>query len=351
MTTLTTISTPSERDSLRNAGYTRSMSVRWSARVRWRPVVAGLALAVASSWPGWSARLLDVEVQSHAGGTTEATVVLDGPLQSVSHFSIGVPSPRLVVVLAGVSEAYRPYEIAVADRNVARLRIGHHPEHDPPREHLVFDLTGPDVRLVSVDEDGDRVVITLAGGTEAAPTPRASAPPTARPTPSPQPTPPPSPTLRPTAPETRPARPPANPPAILLEELVVSHRPDGATLVRVSADTAFAADTVDFFAYRALPPRYVLRLHGASPATASKSFEVFDTALCTIEVVHDAEATPPHTDLVLHLASTGVSARRVAVHGAHAAVELGRLPGDPSTPECEARPRDGTLSWDLRGPE
>jgi hypothetical protein len=68
--------------------------------------------------------------------------------------------PRVLVRLVRV-DRYRRFEVAVGTDELDRIRIGHHPEQNPPSLHLVLDLAGAEVKLVSTEVEGAEVRLTL----------------------------------------------------------------------------------------------------------------------------------------------------------------------------------------------
>jgi hypothetical protein len=343
-------------------------------------------------------RVTGVSVQRSGDDATVVEVTFDGPIAGHRRFHMNGEAPRALLRIAGIVEAYRPYEVPVGDGRVQRIRIGHHPELEPPEEHLVFDLADAGVEITRVEEQGRalRVVLErIAPGQATRPTAR----PTRTPLPSPTATPPPpTPSPSPTAIATATAAPPSTatgapptatatatrpaatptptalpvatrratpspstppPPARatssaserpafpgpLLTELVISHRDDGSALVRVSADRTLEAVDVRYFGVRGEPPRNVLSLTGVGLPGEGGVLPVRDGLLCEVQVIFRSDAQPPRTEVVFFLASADVTAERAAVKGANAVVHL-RPPEDPETPlGCDVEERSGTKGW------
>lgn len=355
-----------------------------------------------------------VSVEPRDDDSTVIAVSFDGPITGHRWSHIDGEEPRAVVRIAGIVEAYRPYEVAVEDGRVRRVRIGHHPEFNPPEEHLVFDLIDDRVAITRVMKQDQRLIVVLrrveaSGGSRppapSAPTPTALVPKTvpATPTPTMTPTatatPTPTPRLTPTAtatlgpptlptsapPTATPASPrssekpraapltiPTNPPQVaapdrrvatiphppndfsgpLLTELVVSHREDGSALVRFSADGPIEGSDVRFYGVQVAPPRNLLVIPGAGLPGENALLPVRDGLLCEIGVEFTEDGGSARTELTFYLASSEVTFEQAAVKGAHAVILL-RPPANPQAPlgcEVESRMRNRTWRFIATGP-
>lgn len=370
------------------------------------PVVTRSAAAEAPS----GTRITQVAVEPRDDDSTVISVGFDGPITGRRWFHLDGGEPRAVLRISGIVEAYRPYEVAVDDGRVRRVRIGHHPEFAPPEEHLVFDLIDDRVAITLVENQDDRLIVVLqrvearAGSRRPAPsepTPTAHVPttvpatltPTMTPTATPPPTPIPildptptatiaPPTARPTAPppvpptttpeisispgqpRTAPPIPPTNPPQVtavphppedfsgpLLTELVISHRGDGSALVRVTADRQIEGSDVSYFDVRVPPPRNILVIPGAGLSGEDALLPVRDGLLCEIGVEFVEEGAV-RTELTFYLASSDVTFEQATVKGTHAVIHL-RPPADPQAPlgcEVESRTRPRAWSFTTTGP-
>lgn len=381
------------RKLLRRARYTAASAVLIAAV----SAATGVARPAAGESPA-GARITHVSVEQRDGDSTVIAVSVDGPITGHRWSHIGGDKPRAVVKIAGIVEAYRPYEVAVEDGRVSRVRIGHHPEFDPPEEHLVFDLIDTRVAIARVVKQDQRLIVVLrrTGAPEPPRPPAPSAPlPTTIPaTPTPTPTstmtptttstatPTPTPTttaaVTPTAPPphaepeepTPPAQPPATPATVpthpppaaaldlraattpppdfsgpLLTELVISHREDGSALVRVTADRPIERTDIRFFNVRGAPPRNLLVMPGTGLPWGDARLPVRDGLLCEIGVAFTMAEGPARTELTFYLASPEVTFEQAAVKGANAVIHL-RPPADPETPlGCEVVSRTQSRSW------
>ena len=125
-------------------------------------------------------QITHVSVEHRDADSTVIAVSFDGPIIGHRWSHIDGEEPRAVVKIAGIVEAYRPYEVAVEDGRVRRIRIGHHPEFNPPEEHLVFDLIDDRVAIARVMKKDQRLIVVLrrleASGGSRSPAPRAPAP-------------------------------------------------------------------------------------------------------------------------------------------------------------------------------
>ncbi len=369
-------------------------------------LVAALAAAIIVGRPAAGespagTRITHVSVEHQDGDSTVVAVFFDGSITGHRWSHMGGETPRAVVKIAGIVETYRPYEVAVDDGRVHRIRIGHHPELDPPEEHLVFDLFDDRVAITRVTKEGRGLIVVLQrvdtpGGSRppaasspaptapvpktlpATPTPTMTPPatftPTATATPTPTPrlaqtaTAPPASPMPPVQPRTVSPRVPTNPPQItetnrriatvppspmdfsgpLLTDLVISHREDGSALVRITADDRIEESVVRFFATRGAPPRNLLVIPGVGLPGEDALLPVRDGLLCEIGVVFTEDGGSARTELTFYLASSEVTFEQAAVKGAHAVVLL-RPPTDPHAPlGCEVENRLRSITWRFR---
>jgi hypothetical protein len=377
-------------------------------------VAANVAARPAAGESPAGTRITHVSVEPGDGDSTVIAVSFDGPITAHRWSHIDGEAPRAVVKIAGIVEAYRPFHVAVEDGRVRRIRIGHHPEADPPEEHLVFDLADDRVAITRVTKQDQGLIVVLRraeapGGSQppapsaprptalaptvvpAAPTPTMTPTATVTPTPTPRLTPtatatpapptPPTPvppTAMPTSPmppkQARTAAPPVptSPPQVaepdrraatvphlpddfsgpLLTELVISHREDGSALVRVTADGPIEGSDVRFFGVRVAPPRNLLVFYGTGLPGEGGMLSVRDGILCEIGVEFTEDEGPARTELTFYLASSEVSFEQAAVKGTHAVIHL-RPPADPQAPlgcEVESRMRSRTWRFTATGP-
>ena len=56
---------------------------------------------------------------------------------------------------------YRPNEIDVGSPQVLRVRVGHHPEENPPSLWVVLDLVDDSITVVSREVDGNSLRLTV----------------------------------------------------------------------------------------------------------------------------------------------------------------------------------------------
>ncbi len=363
-------------------------------------VAANVAARPAAGESPAGTRITHVSVEPGDGDSTVIAVSFDGPIAAHRWSHIDGEAPRAVVKIAGIVEAYRPFQVAVEDGRVRRIRIGHHPEADPPEEHLVFDLIDDRVAVTRVTKQDQRLIVVLgraaaSGGPQppapsaptptelaptvvpAAPTPTVTPTATATPTPTPRltptatatPAPPTPPTpAQPTAAPTIPTKPPQvaepdrraatvpHPPedfsGPLLTELVISHREDGSALVRVTADGPIEGSDVRFFGVRVAPPRNLLVFYGTGLPGEGATLPVRDGILCEIGVEFTKDEGTARTELTFYLASSEVTFEQAAVKGNHAVIHL-RPPADPQAPlgcEVESRMRSRTWRFTATGP-
>ncbi len=355
--------------------------------------MALLVATIAASNPqAGLAKITEIVIRSGSDGTTIAEVSADSPILRVRHFHIEQP-PRGVVRIIGIGEAYRPYQMTVDDGIVNRLRIGYHPEVSPAELHLVFDLAAADARITGIDHDGSRCAVILrlparpvgvaTSSPIAAPT-QLPATPVAEPTPEPvataaavvedatavaapdlpDPTPTaglvpatavPSLTPTPAAAPTAKAR-PARRSGLLsaprshrsgfrvrghaaeeLTEIVVSHRDDGSTLVRFTADGAFQTGRVHHYELRQDPRHHVLGFDGLVVGEQAKVPQIDDLSLCSLTVSHRTDTNPNQLQVILRLTSSQVELAEVAATGANVVLHLVPPPTAPADSGCPSK--------------
>jgi hypothetical protein len=69
--------------------------------------------------------------------------------------------PRVLVRLFRV-ETFPSYEIEVGTPEVAKVRMGYHPETDPPALYVVFDLADEGASLAGHSVEGDTIILSVA---------------------------------------------------------------------------------------------------------------------------------------------------------------------------------------------
>ena len=385
--------------------YLRRMALPITLVVALMATAALTRSAIGESHAG--TRITNVSVEHRGDDSSVIAVSFDGPIKGHRWFHMDGGEPRAVVRIGGIVEAFRPYEVAVEDGRVRRVRIGHHPEYDPPEEFLVFDLVDNRVAITQVVKEDQRLIVVLkwVGDSDPSRLPAPSAPtpvqPSARtapatpipattPTPVPTVTPTPTPTVMPTPmPTAPPARPipvpptaaptstaspepqraapttiPTTPPPItpdrrataipgrsrgfsgpVLTELVISHRKDGSALVRISADGPIEGKDVRYFGVRNAPPRHLLVITGVGLPGEGALLPVRDGLLCEIEVAFKEDDGQARIELTFYLASSEVIPARAAVKGVNAVVHL-LPPADPQNPlGCEVESPMRSRSW------
>ncbi len=94
------------------------------------------------------------------GGETEVVLEGDGIIRSSNFatFRIDSGTPRELIRFKGIRRAYPSAKVAGGTPELVQIRIGY---HSPDELHVVFDLTGPDVVVKSLDASGARLVIRL----------------------------------------------------------------------------------------------------------------------------------------------------------------------------------------------
>jgi hypothetical protein len=346
-----------------------------------RPVtVVALTLVAVVSFAVHPTAVTSIVVRAEEEGTTVVELTVNGPGVPYAYGQHRDPTgeARGELRLRGILEPYSGPTITVRDCNLVRVRVDHHPEVQPPELRLVFDLAEPEVTALGIVRDGNRLLVSLGRRAAATLTPSATPTQTSSPTPTPtatralptptptststpsrSPTPlPPSPTPaapprptrtpRPTArptpgPGTEPARPsPTGGPLTLyrnpqaparagsapgltasaVTEIVTSRRPDGATLLRITADQPFLPHSVVDYRDPEDPTQHMLLLLGVAAPGAPPSLAVNDACLRRIEVGSAGEGRPPEVDLTLVLTSDRVRVGSPTTQGANLALLL-----------------------------
>ena len=98
------------------------------------------------------------------GGETIVTIRLDAPISEalVDVVRVRDGAPREVIKIQGVEVPYSPRDVAVGSRHVVRLRTGLHRSQSGSALHVVADLTGAGVTVLSVESTGRDVLITFS---------------------------------------------------------------------------------------------------------------------------------------------------------------------------------------------
>lgn len=362
-------------------------------KLRWAVVALLLAApwAVGQQPPSGAAAssVTAVTVVERGGEVTVVEIVGNAPFLTggARHFHLGGELPREVLRIAGITRRYRPYTTPVGDANVLRVRVGHHPEYDPPELHVVFDLASDGVAISRVEQEGDRLLVFLSSspvrgpipptGSAVSPTPAPTR--TLRSVPTPTMTPKPEPTATPTpeatktpAPEPTPTRPTAVTPvdaqaspspsaeerasapasatggsnyrvwgearpsirdqgyavrreaARLVTEIVTSERGDGSSVLRVSADGAFPRGSYQHLETASDPLRDVLLIRGVEISKSPLLLQVEDPNLKELEVTVDRESRPPYLRVEMRFTGPGVRVERVSSQGRHLVVLFSR---------------------------
>lgn len=68
---------------------------------------------------------------------------------------------RVLVRIRGIESGYAPTEIEVGSPEVQRIRIGHHPEENPPSLYVVLDLAGAASDVLDSGVRGDILTVTV----------------------------------------------------------------------------------------------------------------------------------------------------------------------------------------------
>ena len=282
---------------------------------------------------GGATRIVDISVWRGDGGVTVFRLQADSAFSAdaIRQQRIDGDHPRELLRLLHMAHPFRVTRETIADANVAQVRIGHHPELDPPELHFVFDLMSEEVELVRIAVDGPQILVEFATPASTGPeppSPPAVAAPEPMPTRAPEPSPTPSPAetpkhepaiLQPLA-EHHPAG--SGPPTI--DRIEATSREDGSMLVAVDASRPLAPYSVRELHISGNPPRHVLSFEGVDLGAVPAVVHVDDDNLRRIRVIHMATRELAEVRLVLELASTEVTVGEVTQTATGVTVVIGR---------------------------
>jgi hypothetical protein len=296
-----------------------------------------LALLAASATPSDSeeaaTRLVDISVWRSDSGATVFHLLADAPLAQdrLRRQRLDGTQPREVLQLVGIAEPFRVTRETIADANVAQVRIGHHPELDPPELHLVFDLSSDEVEVVRLERAGPRILIELARPPRSVQTAITE----------PRPTPLPQPTAAPALPPPEPAVPEVSTPepapvaagTAVLTRIEATAGDDGSTLVSVATDRPLPQYSVRELFIAGDPPRHVLAIEGIDAGSVPGVVRVADDNLVRIRVIPLPARQPAEVRVILDLASTSVEVGEVTSSDDGVTVRLTSRPG-PADPDA-----------------
>jgi hypothetical protein len=108
-----------------------------------------------------ASRVVDV-VAAARGGSTSIVIRGNGAFDDSALRVSRLEEPlRLWVRVFNIETFYKPNEIDVGSSEVHRVRIGYHPEDNPPALYVVLDLAGDDVQLLDRSVQGDAIRLTV----------------------------------------------------------------------------------------------------------------------------------------------------------------------------------------------
>lgn len=333
------------------------------------PFWVSVALIVPGVQTG-EANTIDAISWAHDGsGHTAVTIVCGETIDPSSFRSYPVSHPpRAVIVLEGIAEPIKPESLTVGDRHLDRVRLGHHPDSDPPEMHVIFDLTTERMEILEIRHDGARLTAVVGEVEPPTSTPFVQPSPSPHP-PSPtrtlQPSPTPTPTPTPTSTISYPDRPappvapvkqqrssatptntesmasaeifatPTPPPELITATRVVdvatSARGDGSTLLKITANGTLPQGCARTLDVAEEPPRIVVTIRGVSAPDLARSWPISDANITKIRLIHDAEIGKGELHLLLHLSRPGVKVLEMNQVGRHLVVNL----SPPKSPDIE----------------
>jgi len=103
-------------------------------------------------------------------------------------------------------------------------------------------------------------------------------------------------------------------------DISASHRGDGSTLLRITADGRLKNGSARFLEIEGDQPRIVLTIRGITAPDLPRSMEIDDPNIDRIRLVHDGETSEGELHLVLHLTEAAISVIELKQMGPHLAV-------------------------------
>ena len=324
-----------------------------------------------------------IRVEPSPPGTT--VVAIDVPANvPVRAYRLSDP-PRYVLRFIGIADDVSTHRLDVRDGRVIAVRAGHHPEFDPPELHVVIDLVSQETVVFGTSRGPVTVRVTLRDPSAHSAPPVVHSP-TATATVTPTPTTtetatrplraPATSTPSATASSTRIATPlpslatrtpiPATPTARAatmqtptaalmatqqhvpsnrsptpvgpsptrgdsrlrgtLLQVVVSCRPDGTTLLRVTADAPLDDNAMEYMQAIDDPTTHVLVLEGYADPLAPRHVAVCGDAIESVDVVPDPMYPQLSTRLAIQLRDPGYDVVRGVARGEHLVLEFAATP-------------------------
>ena len=265
-------------------------------------------------------RVTRVWVEPVDDSLTRVVILGDRPFQPFTYrvHTIDEAPPRVVVRLRGISGPPPVATLGAPDGPLRRVRLGQHPETDPPQLHVVLDLASATARVVEARHEGQRLVVTVARpqGTARHPESDPPAPPVAgrfggEPRLATQAW-----TVRGPAAGSTTGRP-------SLCEVVLSPRGDGSSLLRITTSRPVAGDQIRLRP-GAGPRELVVELDGVVLGGTPPAMEPGHSTLTRISAdpVPPKGATP-RVRLRLELPAASVEVLRLAHHDVHLVLHLG----------------------------
>jgi len=97
------------------------------------------------------------------GGETEVAIATNGSVAAadVESTRLEKPEPRELIKLKGVRQAFNPTKLEARTPELRQIRVGFHEDGAQGQLHIVLDLASPDVRVLSVRQEGVVVRVRL----------------------------------------------------------------------------------------------------------------------------------------------------------------------------------------------
>jgi uncharacterized protein (TIGR02266 family) len=101
---------------------------------------------------------------SQQGSQTVFTIKGNGAFSDNAFDALSLDDPpRVLLRIYRITEEFSRAEIDVGSPQVAKVRVGHHPDKTPVQLWFVFDLANAGVKLIGTDVQGDTIRVRLQG--------------------------------------------------------------------------------------------------------------------------------------------------------------------------------------------
>ena len=288
-------------------------------------MVVGAATTALASDLG---EILEVSTTSLDDGLTVVTIHTDSVVETRHWTSTRLSDPaRAIFRLKAFGPALPAMKIEVGDGVIHRLRLGFHPEFNPPEVHLVMDLESKDVEIARIRASGKNLLIYVVRPERPKDT---EAEVVLMPTPTPPPvqSPPPAEDWPPPKPPV-PTSPAPQPQAAFFQakllEIVTTPRGDETTSIRITTDRPLSSGTFGSYRVGEEPPRHVISLIGVDGNDLQPVIPKEDPNIAGIRMELKEGAAGGQIHLILDLKQSSVEVTRLVQNGAHLVLLLEKV--------------------------